>query len=357
MLVLLPNRPFLTLSWNLPQISAAEVDRICKSNKSVAGKLEAVIEPSNTSGETSAVSDTEHESKRLAKAEANAGQSTSAGETNSLNKINNDENMQNLTGQEGVMDVSESGEDDLKVTESIKNVDSITKGISIDHSIPDKVSKLTESEVKAAKMIKYDTGIDPSKSEKDNAKSDDSETMERTDSPRKVSKEGKIVTSINDLAVIDKEGEKLTTDKGETQFSIRQNGIRGPEELNELEADVKRSEAIENYYTSIVETAKERENSAVEDDSICKANESVADNVTNKEIKNNVLEREGETNNLNNIENGLEIQNMTRQEDIKDASKSGEGNLKAIDIIPDVDNITHGTSKPTESEVKATATE
>ncbi|KAK8707608.1 hypothetical protein V6N13_058663 [Hibiscus sabdariffa] len=373
------------------EISAAEVDHICKSSESVAdnvtnkeiknnvleregalqilGKLEAVIESSNTSGETSAVSDTEHESKRL----ANAGQSTSAGETNSLNKINNDENMQNLTGHEGVMDVSESGEDDLKVIESIKNVDSITKGISIDHNIAVKVSKLTESEVKAAKMIKYDTGIDPSKSEKDNAKSDDSETMERTDSPRKVSKEGKIVTGINDLAVIDKDEEKLTTDKGESQFSIRQEGIRGPEELNELEADVKKSEAIENCYTSIVETAKEREihplltlsynlsqNSAVEDDSICKANESVADNVANKEIKNNVLEREasaGETNNLNNIKNGLEIQNITRQEDIKDASKSGKGNLKAIDIIPDVDNITQGTSKPTEAEVKATATE
>ncbi|KAL1108854.1 hypothetical protein V6Z11_D03G138600 [Gossypium hirsutum] len=175
--------------------SAAEVDRICKVNESVAnnvinkeikndvfegeealrilGKLEAVIEPSNTTGETNAgsVEDTEDESKRLAKAKATAGLSTLTGETNSLNNIKN-----------GVMDASQSGEvqeENLKVIESILNVDSITKGTSIDHDMTIKASKPTESEVKAAKMIKYDTGIDPSKSGKENAKSDDTETMVR----------------------------------------------------------------------------------------------------------------------------------------------------------------------------------
>ncbi|GMI97162.1 hypothetical protein HRI_003385500 [Hibiscus trionum] len=392
--------------------SAAEVDRICKANDPVVDnatnkemkndvlesegalqilvKLEAVIESSNTAGETSAgsVEYTEDESRRLAESEANSSQSTSAGETNSLNNIK--------TGQEGDMDASESGEDDLEVIKSILNVDSITNGISIDHDITVKVSKLIESEVKAAKMIKYDTGIDPSKSEKDNAKSDDTETLEPTNSSRKAIKEGNIVTSINNLAVI---------------------GIRGPENLNELEADVNKPEAIENDYTSIVETAKERENSAAEVDLICKPNESVADNVTNKEIKNVVLEREGalrildklesfmepsnttgktsegsvedtehtserlaeaeansglstsagETNSLNNIKNSQEIQNMSHQEDMKDASQSGEGNLDAIDSVPNVDNITHGASigqdiavkasKPTESEFKATETD
>ncbi|XP_038999130.1 uncharacterized protein LOC120124548 [Hibiscus syriacus] len=398
--------------------SAAKVDRICKANEPVVdnvtnkeiknevleregalqilGKLEAVIETSNTTEETSAgsVEDIEQESKRLAKAEANAGQSTSAGETNSLNNINNDAKMQNLTGQEGFMDTSESGEDDLKVIESVLRVDSITKGVSIDHDISVKVSKLMESEVKAAKMIKHDTRIDPSESEKDNAKSDDTETMELTNYLRKIIKEGNIFTTISDLEVIDKEGEKFTANKGGSRFSIRQEGIEGFERLNEMEADVKKPEAIENDYTSIVETAIERQNSAAEVDRICKANESVADNVTNKEIKEDVLEREGalrilgrlesfiepsnitgetsegsvedtehkskrlaeaeansslstsagETNSSNNIKNGQEIQNMTLQEGMEDASQSMEGNLNSIDNIPIVDNITHGTS-------------
>ncbi|XP_039014137.1 uncharacterized protein LOC120144048 [Hibiscus syriacus] len=376
--------------------SAAEVDRICKANEPVVdnvtnkeikndvlehegalqilGKLEAVIETSNTTRETSAVSveDTEHESKRLAEAEATAGQATLARETDSLNNINNDAKMQNLIGQEGVMDTSESGEDDLKVIESVLKVDSITKGISIDHDITVKVSKLMESEVKASKMIKHDTGIDPSESEKDNAKSDDIETLEPTNYPRKIVKEGNIVTTINDLAVTDKEGEKFTANKGQSQFSIRQEGIGGFERLNEMEADVNKPEAIENDYTNIVETAIERQNSAAKVDHICKANESVADNVTNKEINKDVLEREGalrilnrlesfiepsnttgkisegsvedtehkskrlaeaeansilstsasETNSSNNIKNGQEVQNMTHQEGIEDASQS-----------------------------------
>ncbi|MBA0735613.1 hypothetical protein Gogos_019447 [Gossypium gossypioides] len=420
--------------------SAAEVDRICKVNESVAnnvinkeikndvfegeealrilGKLEAVIEPSNTTGETNAgsVEDTEDESKRLAKAKATAGLSTLTGETNSLNNIKNGEKIQNLTDQEGVMDASQSEEvqeENLNVIESILNVDSITKGISIDHDKTIKASKPTESEVKAAKMIKYDTGIDPSKSGKENAKSDDTETMEPTNSPRKVFKEGNNFVNIYDLGVIGKEGEKLTTKEGEFQFSIGQEGIRGPEKLNELEADLNKTEAIESDYTTIVETAKERENSAAEVDRICKVNESVSDNVTNKEIKDDVLEGEGalqilgkieavmeplnnsretspgsvedsehkskrlakaeanaslstsagETNSLNYIKNGEQIQNMSRQEGIMGTSQSMEDNCKAIDSIPDVDNATKGTSidhdiaakasKPKDSEHKS----
>ncbi|PPD78978.1 hypothetical protein GOBAR_DD24101 [Gossypium barbadense] len=395
--------------------SAAEVDRICKVNESVAnnvinkeikndvfegeealrilGKLEAVIEPSNTTGETNAgsVEDTEDESKRLAKAKATAGLSTLTGETNSLNNIKNGEKIQNLTDQEGVMDASQSGEvqeENLKVIESILNVDSITKGTSIDHDMTIKASKPTESEVKASKMIKYDTGIDPSKSGKENAKSDDTETMEPTNSPRKVFKEGSNVVNIYDLGVIGKEGEKLTTKEDEFQFSIGQEGIGGPEKLNELEADLNKTEAIESDYTTIVETAKERENSAAEVDRICKVNESVSENVTNKEIKDDVLEgalrilgkieavmeplntsREtspgsvedsehkskrlakaeanaslstsaGETNSLNCIKNGEQIQNMSRQEGIMGTSQSMDDNCKAIDSIPDVDNAT-----------------
>ncbi|KAK5846650.1 hypothetical protein PVK06_002947 [Gossypium arboreum] len=410
--------------------SAAEVDRICKVNESVAnnvinkeikndvfegeealrilGKLEAVIEPSNATGETNAgsVEDTEDESKRIAKAKATAGISTLTGETNSLNNIKNGEKIQNLTDQEGVMDASQSGEvqeENLKVIESILNVDSITKGISIDHDMTIKASKPTESEVKAAKMIKYDTGIDPSKSGKENAKSDDTETVEPTNSPRKVFKEGNNVVNIYDLGVIGKEGEKLTTKEGEFQFSIGQEGIGGPEKLNELEADLNKTEAIESDYTTIVETAKERENSAAEVDRICKVNESVSDNVTNKEIKDDVLEGEGalrilgkieavmeplntsretspgsiedsehkskrlakaeanaslstsagETNSLNYIKNGEQIQNMYRQEGIMGTSQSMEDNCMAIDSILDVDNATKGTSIDHEFAAKA----
>ncbi|KAL1177994.1 hypothetical protein V6Z11_A03G067500 [Gossypium hirsutum] len=428
--VILLIHPLLTLSWNLSQNSAAEVDRICKVNESVAnnvinkeikndvfegeealrilGKLEAVIEPSNTTGETNAgsVEDTEDESKRIAKAKATAGISTLTGETNSLNNIKNGEKIQNLTDQEGVMDASQSGEvqeENLKVIESILNVDSITKGISIDHDMTIKASKPTESEVKAAKMIKYDTGIDPSKSGKENAKSDDTETVEPTNSPRKVFKEGNNVVNIYDLGVIGKEGEKLTTKEGEFQFSIGQEGIGGPEKLNELEADLNKTEAIESDYTTIVETAKERENSAAEVDRICKVNESVSDNVTNKEIKDDVLEGEGalrilgkieavmeplntsretspgsiedsehkskrlakaeanaslstsagETNSLNYIKNGEQIQNMYRQEGIMGTSQSMEDNCMAIDSIPDVDNATKGTSIDHEFAAKA----
>ncbi|PPR93327.1 hypothetical protein GOBAR_AA27348 [Gossypium barbadense] len=254
--------------------SAAEVDRICKVNESVANNV--------------------------------------------INKeIKNDV----FEGEEalrilGVMDASQSGEvqeENLKVIESILNVDSITKGISIDHDMTIKASKPTESEVKAAKMIKYDTGIDPSKSGKENAKSDDTETVEPTNSPRKVFKEGNNVVNIYDLGVIGKEGEKLTTKEGEFQFSIGQEGIGGPEKLNELEADLNKTEAIESDYTTIVETAKERENSAAEVDRICKVNESVSDNVTNKEIKDDVLEGEGALRILGKIEAVMEPLNTSRE--------------------------------------------
>ncbi|KAK8361887.1 hypothetical protein V6Z12_A03G066800 [Gossypium hirsutum] len=365
--------------------SAAEVDRICKVNESVANNvINKEIKNDVFEGE---------EALRIL-------------ETNSLNNIKNGEKIQNLTDQEGVMDASQSGEvqeENLKVIESILNVDSITKGISIDHDMTIKASKPTESEVKAAKMIKYDTGIDPSKSGKENAKSDDTETVEPTNSPRKVFKEGNNVVNIYDLGVIGKEGEKLTTKEGEFQFSIGQEGIGGPEKLNELEADLNKTEAIESDYTTIVETAKERENSAAEVDRICKVNESVSDNVTNKEIKDDVLEGEGalrilgkieavmeplntsretspgsiedsehkskrlakaeanaslstsagETNSLNYIKNGEQIQNMYRQEGIMGTSQSMEDNCMAIDSIPDVDNATKGTSIDHEFAAKA----
>ncbi|TYI35304.1 hypothetical protein ES332_A03G067100v1 [Gossypium tomentosum] len=229
------------------------------------------------------------------------------------------------------------------------------------------------------------------------------EREEPTNSPRKVFKEGNNVVNIYDLGVIGKEGEKLTTKEGEFQFSIGQEGIGGPEKLNELEADLNKTEAIESDYTTIVETAKERENSAAEVDRICKVNESVSDNVTNKEIKDDVLEGEGalrilgkieavmeplntsretspgsiedsehkskrlakaeanaslstsagETNSLNYIKNGEQIQNMYRQEGIMGTSQSMEDNCMAIDSIPDVDNATKGTSIDHEFAAKA----
>ena len=153
--------------------------------------------------------------------------------------------------------------------------------------------------------------------------------------------------------------------------------------------------------------------SAAEVNLICDVNDSLADNVTNKEIMNHVLDPEGdpqilsrqeavmeplkttgatsagsvedteheskrltqaeanvglstsagESNSLNNIKNGEEIQNLTVQQGVLDAPQSGEDNLQAIESNPDVGNITTGisidhevaveASKPTESEVKA----
>ena len=168
------------MSWNLSQKSAAEVDLIGNVNDSLADNVinkeilnhvidgegeaqilsrqEAIMEPSKTIGATRAgyVEDTEHEPKRLIEAEANAGLSTSAGEINSLNNLKNEE-IQNLTGQEGVLDAPQSGEDNLKAIESIPDVDNITTGISIDHKVAMEASKPTESEVKAVNPEENDT--------------------------------------------------------------------------------------------------------------------------------------------------------------------------------------------------------
>ncbi|GMJ10752.1 hypothetical protein HRI_004744400 [Hibiscus trionum] len=247
--------------------------------------------------------------------------------------------------------------------------------------------KLTANEGESVFLIRQEDISGSGKSNEEEADMNEIETIE--------SNYTRIVESA-------KEGE--TANEDESLILIRPGDISGPEKSNEQEVDMNNTETIESDYTSIVESAKEREISAAEVDRICKSNDSVADNVTKKGIKNYVLEREGalqildkletviepsnttgetsavsvedaenepkrlanagqstsagETNNLNNINSGQEMQNITRQEGIKEASKSGEGNnIKAIDSIPDVDNITQDTSKATESEVKATKTE
>lgn len=104
------------------------------------------MEPSNTTEATSAgtVEDTEHESKRLTDAEANAGLSTSAEESDSLNNIKNG-------------DAPKLGEDDLKDIENIPAAGDITTGIPIDHEIAMEASKATESEVKAVNPEENDS--------------------------------------------------------------------------------------------------------------------------------------------------------------------------------------------------------
>ncbi|XP_039012797.1 uncharacterized protein LOC120142118 [Hibiscus syriacus] len=130
--------------------------------------------------------------------------------------------------------------------------------------------------------------------------------------PRKVIEEGNIVLNVNNSAGTGKEeGKKLTANEGESLFLIRPEDISGPEKSNEQEADMNETETIGSDYTSIVESAKERENSAAEVDRICKSNESVADNVANKEIKNNVLEREGALQILGKLEAVIEASNTT----------------------------------------------
>ncbi|XVE79454.1 hypothetical protein DITRI_Ditri14bG0060100 [Diplodiscus trichospermus] len=156
----------------LSQKSAAEVDLIGDVNDSSAdnastkeimthvldgeaepqlsSRQEAAMVPSKTIRATSAVcvEHTEREPKRLI-TEANAGLSTSAGESNSLNNIKNDEDIQNLTGHEGYSDVPQSWEDNLNAIESTPDVGNISTGISVNHKVAREASKPTESEAKA----------------------------------------------------------------------------------------------------------------------------------------------------------------------------------------------------------------
>ncbi|PPR96707.1 hypothetical protein GOBAR_AA23957 [Gossypium barbadense] len=164
--------------------SAAEVDRVCNVKDSLTNKVtnieslnpildgegehqilsrqKAVVEPSKTCGETSAGSakDSKHESTTLTKSEANAGLSTSKGESNSSNNIKNGGDTQNLSGQERLSDASQSREDDLNkaISESISGVDNTaTTGISIDHKIATEASKPKEPEVKAVNTKENDS--------------------------------------------------------------------------------------------------------------------------------------------------------------------------------------------------------
>ncbi|OMO84273.1 hypothetical protein CCACVL1_10918 [Corchorus capsularis] len=96
---------------------------------------EAVIEPSRTTGETSAVSveNTEHESRRSTDID---GQFASEGsESNSLDNIHNGEDIKISTSQEGVIEAPKPEED-------------TTRGISVDHEFAMEASKPTETEVK-----------------------------------------------------------------------------------------------------------------------------------------------------------------------------------------------------------------
>lgn len=120
------------------------------------------MEPSKTSGAASAGpdEDTKHESTTLTKAEANAGLSTSKGESNSSNNIINGRDTQNLSGQECLSDASQSREDNLNkaISESIPGVyETATTGISIDHKIAMEASKPKEPEVKAVNTKENDS--------------------------------------------------------------------------------------------------------------------------------------------------------------------------------------------------------
>ncbi|TYI26167.1 hypothetical protein ES332_A05G096900v1 [Gossypium tomentosum] len=164
--------------------SAAEVDRVCNVKDSLTNKVtnieslnpvldgegehqilsrqKAVVEPSKTCGATSAGSDkdSKHESTTLTKSEANAGLSTSKGESNSSNNIKNGGDTQNFSGQERLSDASQSREDDLNkaISESISGVDNTaTTGISIDHKIATEASKPKEPEVKAVNTKENDS--------------------------------------------------------------------------------------------------------------------------------------------------------------------------------------------------------
>ncbi|KAK9029203.1 hypothetical protein V6N11_026324 [Hibiscus sabdariffa] len=77
---------------------------------------------------------------------------------------------------------------------------------------------------------------------------------------RKVIEEGNIAVNLNNSEDIKKEeGKKLTAKQGESLFLIRPEDISGSGKSNEQEADMNETETIESDYTSIVESAKERE--------------------------------------------------------------------------------------------------
>ncbi|KAE8697023.1 hypothetical protein F3Y22_tig00110634pilonHSYRG00020 [Hibiscus syriacus] len=139
--------------------SVAEVDRICNVNDSFAGNATdkeilnlglddegesqilcrentvPVVELSMVSGETSlqSVKDTTHGTEKLTEAKASANLSTSAGETNSSNNIKNGEEIQNLTGHDGIIDAPQSKEDNHNAN---------------NHNVSMEASKPTELEVK-----------------------------------------------------------------------------------------------------------------------------------------------------------------------------------------------------------------
>nr|KJB19918.1 hypothetical protein B456_003G124500 [Gossypium raimondii] len=324
--------------------SAAEVDRICKVNESVSdnvtnkeikddvlegalrilGKIEAVMEPLNTSRETSpgSVEDSEHKSKRLAKAKANASLSTSAGETNSLNCIKNGEQIQNMSRQEGIMGTSQSMEDNCKAIDSIPDVDNATKGTSIDHDIAAKASKQKDSEHKSKRLAEVEANA------------------------------------------------SLSTSAGETN---RLNNIRNGQQMQNMS----RQEGIMDTSQSMEDNLKALDSIPEVDNATKGTSINKASKPEDSEHKSKILaEAEanaslstsaGEAKSLNNIKNGEQIQNMSRQQGIMDASPSGEDNLKAIDGILGVNTATKGTSinhdtvvralAPTESEVKAVKTD
>ncbi|XVF68931.1 hypothetical protein PTKIN_Ptkin11bG0040800 [Pterospermum kingtungense] len=307
------------------------------------------------------------------------GSSNMTEKTTNHNIIDNVNELgsENMHGKEDSSIKSSEGES--KTLMGLKDAEVLSKPSS--ESNP---SSIEHPEGESEKLVEYDTGIGPSKS-------DDPDTMEPTNSPRKVIEEGNIVTNIKNSVVNEKEeGEKLTTSEGESQFSIRPEAVRGPEKSNEHEADGNKAEANESKNTSIPETAREEEKSAAEVDLTCNVND-----LTNKEILNHkevskttgatsagsvedteheskiLTEAEGnaslstsseENDSLDN-KNGEEIQNLTAQGSVLDAPQSGEDNLKAIESIPGIGNITTGistahnlaveASKPTESEAKA----
>ncbi|GMI92199.1 hypothetical protein HRI_002889100 [Hibiscus trionum] len=162
--------------------SEEEVDRICNVNEPLTEKMtnnessnhfldgegeseisssqKAIMEPSWTSGATSAesVKDTEHESGTLAKTDASAGLSTSEGESNSLKDIKNSGDIQNLSSQESVTGALESKDDNPKaIGESISGVDNAATGMSVDHTTAMEESELKESEVKAVNTKENDS--------------------------------------------------------------------------------------------------------------------------------------------------------------------------------------------------------
>ncbi|KAK8513285.1 hypothetical protein V6N12_052482 [Hibiscus sabdariffa] len=123
-------------------------------SKTSETRQKAIMEPSKTSGATSAgsVKDTEHESRTLAKAYANAGLSTSRGES-----IKNSGDVQNLSSQESPSGALESKEDNPKtIGESISGVDNTATGMSVEHTIAMEASKPEKSEVKAVNTKEND---------------------------------------------------------------------------------------------------------------------------------------------------------------------------------------------------------